>query len=530
MRNSMENKTFIKTGKKEFDEFIPQVRAFLEKDILDMEIDGRRIRGFRSPDSRAVWIRDHSDMLRGARYFEKDMTSAVSHFAATQAAGGRVFDFFTSFPDQFSGERENWTKYVRIPVEADVEYRFVKAAYLAWQASGDDTWIQGLLPSMEKALHYVINSSQRWDRRLQLVKRAYTIDSWDFAYTAEKSPWLEFQITDDTFWGIMHGDNSGYYEAFRIMGRLYSFFGDADRAGLWNKRAEALRLHMNRTCWNGRFYTHFVKLTPVEIGGVDEKTQLSLSNPMDINRGVASHVMAVSIIREYQERGRRSDAFAEWFSIDPPFPAGIFGDDKLKPGAYVNGGIMPLVGGELAKAAFEHGFEHYGVNILARYFKMIDKDKATYLWYLPDGSPSSRETSTSPDALPTDGWGSSAMLYAFMEGLAGLEDRFKLFQEMRVSPRWVAAGVKEAEVQACYAATGSSISYSYRKTKEKIVLDGEMPKANVRFHVLCPEGELAKRVVVNGKDILFENTLVEKSPYVDFRFFVKDGVVAKIFL
>ena len=91
-------------------------------------------------------------MMRGFRYFERDLTSAVQHFADTQAVTGRVFDYVTTFPEKLPCERENWTKYVRVPVEADVEYRFVKAAFLAWQASGDDEWMQAMLPNLEKAL------------------------------------------------------------------------------------------------------------------------------------------------------------------------------------------------------------------------------------------------------------------------------------------------------------------------------------------------------------------------------------------
>ena len=162
-----------------------------------------------------MWIRDHSDMMRAFRHFEPDLTSAVQHFADTQAASGRVFDYVTTFPEKPPCERENWTKYVRVPVEADVEYRFVKAAYLAWQASGDDEWIAALLPSLERALRYITTHPWYWDAARGLVKRAYTIDTWDFAYTAGRHEWLQFQITDDTYWGFMHGDNSGYYEAFR---------------------------------------------------------------------------------------------------------------------------------------------------------------------------------------------------------------------------------------------------------------------------------------------------------------------------
>ena len=65
--------------------------------------------------------------------------------------------------------------------------------------------------------------------------------------------------------------------------RLQAYFGDHTAAETWAERARTLRDNLNRVCWNGRFYTHFVKLTPVTIPGVDETQQLSLSNPMAIN-------------------------------------------------------------------------------------------------------------------------------------------------------------------------------------------------------------------------------------------------------
>jgi len=257
----MHTETFVKTGKPEFDRFYPRIRAFLEQDTLDIVIDGKAIRGYRTPDAKSIWIRDHSDMLRGARYFEHDMQSAIEHFAETQAANGRIFDYFTTFPEKLPCERENWTKYVRVPVEADVEFRFVKAAYLAWQASGDDDWVQRLLPQMEKALDYAFSHPWRWDADTGLVKRPYTIDPWDFAYKAGAHEWLQFQINDDTYWGIMHGDNSGFYEACICMAQLCAFFSKADAAERWKTRAEALKTNINRVCWHGSFCKHLVELS-----------------------------------------------------------------------------------------------------------------------------------------------------------------------------------------------------------------------------------------------------------------------------
>ncbi|MFQ6037818.1 MAG: hypothetical protein ACE5LV_04290 [Candidatus Aminicenantales bacterium] len=512
----MRASTFISTGHPEFDELIPRVGSILERNALDIVIDGQKIRGYRTPDAPSFWIRDTSDMLRAVKYFEKDVQSLIQHFAETQAHNGRIFDYVTTFPEKRPCERENWTKYVRVPVEADVEYRFVKAAYLAWQASGDDAWIVGLMPAMEKALAYILSHPWRWDETLRLVKRAYTIDTWDFAYSAGAHEWLQFQITEDTFWGIMHGDNSGYYEAFTLLSFLHEMFGEAGRASFWRERAQDLKAQMNSVCWNGRFYTHFVRITPGSIPGVHEAEQLSLSNPMDINRGVASHEQAVSIIQEYQKRRTRTSAFAEWFSIDPPFPDGIFGDERLVRGAYVNGGIMPLVGGELARAAFEHGHETYGADILRRYHRLISQTEASYLWYFPDGTPPRKETSTSPEVSPADAWGSSAMLYALVEGLAGIQDRSKVFQKVRLSPRWPAAGVARAEVGVHYRSSGAEFGYAYRMSENRIHMEVRASGSDVRFHVLLPHKAGRVSVVAAGKETPFSLEKIEESSYVDF--------------
>ena len=521
--------TFLRTGDPAFDGLFETVRSFLEQDVMELVVDGRRVSGFRTPDARSIWIRDHGDMLRTGRYFHPDPTSIVEHFAETQSASGRIFDYVTTFPEKQPCERENWTKYVRVPVEADVEYRFVKAAWLAWQATGDDDWLRRLLPAMDRALRYIMRHPWYWDAELDLVKRAYTIDTWDFAYTAGRHEWLQFQIDDQTFWGIMHGDNSGYYEAFQILGRLYGHVGDSQQATYWARQAEGLKARANDICWNGTFYTHFVKRTPVGIGGVDEASQLSLSNPIDINRGLADRPQAVSILEEYRRRRATTTAFAEWFSIDPPFPDGIFGDDKLVGGAYVNGGIMPLVGGELARAAFEHGFESYGVKILKQYWDLVGASQASYLWYFPDGRPASVEASTSPEAQPTDGWGSSAMLYALVEGLAGIADEGRGFDRIRLSPRWAAAGIGGVEVRIAYAASGAATGYTYQADASQITLEVEAPPdADLSLHLLLPGGQTAVGVTAGGRPMPHHTRFVGASAYLDLDLGVNEAGKATV--
>ncbi|MEM6335289.1 MAG: hypothetical protein AAF752_01905, partial [Bacteroidota bacterium] len=274
--------------------FVGQITAFLQADTVDFDIEGQRVHGYRSPDSPALWIRDHSDMLRGARYIDADMTSAVDLFAAYQRTDGRVYDFVLNKPQP--GTRENWETWVRVPVEADVEYRFVKAGYLAWQATGDLDWLKRRLPDLDRALRYTATHPMRWDAKHGLVKRPYTIDTWDFDYTAGRYPGLNFQITDDTFWGLFHGDNSGAYESAYLLAGLYDAVGEPEKSAEWRTWADGLQARANALLFNGAFYTHFHKLTPVTFPGVDEAAQLTLSTPMALNRGLATPEIAEAVL------------------------------------------------------------------------------------------------------------------------------------------------------------------------------------------------------------------------------------------
>lgn len=515
----------ISAGDASWGRFVTQIHEFLKADEIRMTLDGLPVTGFRAPDSKCLWIRDHTEITRGGRYLFPDQKSAVEAFAASQAANGRIFDNVTVTPETKTGERENWEKWVRVQVEADVEYRFVKGGYIAWQSSGDDAWMERHLAAFERALNYCLTHPWRWDETHQLLKRPYTIDTWDFDYTAGRAPWLNFDINEHTFWGIFHGDNSGFVESANLLAAMFAYTGDDDKAAHWQTLAAGIRERANKLLFNGRFYTHFYKLTPVTIEGVDEAEQLSLSTPMAITRGMSTPEITEAVIQEYQRRREETGVFAEWWGIHPPFPDGIFGDDILIGGAYINGGIFPLSGGELAIAALENGHEAYGVDQLRRYADLIFKTGETYLWYFPDGSPSTEETSTSPDATPTDGWGSSAMLLGLIRGLAGIIDHGRLFSHVQIAPRWLAAGEHEASVKLGYEASGASLGYEFRHDAgtQTITLNIEAENSLVDLHVLLPAGKKVNEIRYDGEVIATETSFVKASAYADASVMVQDS-------
>jgi hypothetical protein len=494
----------VRSGDPVWDGLYGRVGGYLAADAVDYVAPDEvtPVHGYRSPDSTAIWLRDHVHQSKGFKYFEGDVTSALDYFRTTQRDDGSLDDYLLNtiatpvFTDQ-------------IQVEADREYLYVEGVWTAWQATGNDAWLRGNIESMERALEHLWGNTNRWEPGLGLIKRAFTIDTWDFEQGSTEKH-VRRSIDENTRWGIMHGDNTGAYQAARLLARMERHFGREDWATLWDSRAEALKDNLNKTAWNGHFYTHQVHLSPVGPTGVDESTQLSLSNAYALNRGTLAHEQAVEVLRTYQARRAEhgSSMFAEWYSIDPPFRYGF-----TPPGEYVNGGVMPLVGGELARGAFENGFEGYGVDILRRYYAMTERDGGSYLWYHADGKPGNGTLET----IATDGWGSAAMLSAFAEGLAGIVDNGKLYGQVSLSPRWAATDRKEVSAALRYAATGAYFAYSLRFNNDgtiNMAWGGKHTQA-VRLHLLLPTGLSPREALVNGKAVGFSTSKVEGSVYLD---------------
>jgi hypothetical protein len=186
----------------------------------------------------------------------------------------------------------------------------------------------------------------------------------------------------------------------------------------------------------------------------------------------------------------------------------------------VNGGIMPLVGGELSRGAFRYGYEAYGFDILYRYAELIRKTGATYLWYFPTGG-----IAPANEFLPTDGWGSSAMLGALVEGAAGLEDVGIAYSASVVSPRWLAAprdSITTAYAVARYATSGGYAAYSWAyapaprpgaEARIGVEATGSGDTITVRV-LLPPTAREVRRVTLNGQPVPSQLETIGTSRYV----------------
>lgn len=284
--------------------------------------------------------------------------------------------------------------------------------------------------------------------------------------------------------------------------------GEKEKANEWRTRALKIKENLDRYCWNGRFYQHQLLLNSVSEDPL-EKDRLSLSSTYDMNRGIVSFEQAKSILNEYKSRKVTTDAFCEWFTVDPPYEQFF----EYSAGEYINGAIASLTAGELAKAAFSYGEEEYGWDILCRLMDILERDGELFFMYNP-------ETGENAGGGPS-GWGAAAILSAIEEGLAGIKDLGVRFNKMLFSPRWCVTDMDEVKYITGYETSHVLVESQYEKSENGMLFRIATPAKEIQCHILVQNGSNVQKVFVNGKEISFRKVLVGDSRYVDFEISVE---------
>ncbi|MDW8321077.1 MAG: hypothetical protein RMM08_06925 [Armatimonadota bacterium] len=374
--------TFIKDGSGEFARLFHLCQLEVSRWETVLAWQGRVYRLFLG------WLRDNTHVLKASRYFEPQVKDGIDLFRESQREDGMIWDFVVQgehaehfWESMYTPMRFFWrspdgkTCFVRMPVENDVEYLFVEALYYAWQATGDDEWMKGHLDAAVRAMRYSVTDPLRYSQKFGLLKRAYTIDTWDFLSTYDTIDGIGLCISPDkTRFGVMFGDNTGYAMSCERLAEMLEHVGRREEAQPYRQQAQEIRQRLNAIAWKGTHFQHHVPEDPsfVRDFGVKEEEQVSLSNAYSLNRNI-SREQAVAILRTYQKlRDNLPDGSpGEWYMIYPPFPKGWERHAPLWE--YMNGGVSPIVAGELAHGAFEHGFEPYGVDILRRVLRLAER-------------------------------------------------------------------------------------------------------------------------------------------------------------
>jgi hypothetical protein len=354
------------------------------------------------------WLRDHVHTMKGMKYFYPELKSGIDLYADSQRKDGMIWD--NIYPrtkeknwwdrrfsyDGFIRQIEDGQyEFKRIPVENDVEYLFIEGLYYTWKATGDDRWMESHLDKAIKAVKYSTTDPYRWSEKFKLLKRGFTIDTWDFQSNEDTAmnEGHDIMVVElgKTRFGIMFGDNTGMAVCCRYLAEMLEHANQKPEAEKYRQLGKDLMTRLNVISWNGEFYTHHIPEDPNVIRdfGVDQSRQVSLSNAYSINRDI-NHDQCVSIIKTYQRIRNEmpNTSPGEWYTIFPPFEYGFGSADSTRLWEYMNGGVTSIVAGELAHGAFEHGYEEYGVDILRRIRELARKTNnylyCTYRGAMPE--------------------------------------------------------------------------------------------------------------------------------------------------
>ena len=345
----------------------------------------------------ANWIFDHTLILKGMKYFWPNVKDAIDFFAETQREDGMIWEnCYPATPDKnFFDWKFDYDGFIqrfgdgfwqlrRAPVESHVEQYFVEGLYATWKATGDTEWIKSRLDNAMRALRQVTKSPYRWSEKYQLMHRGFTIDTWDYVSDDQQrfggSVFMVYLGKSE--FGIFHGDNTNLIQQCRNLAEMLKIADRAQEASEFERLADDVEKRLNALAWNGNFYTHWIAENPEYKPdvGVDMSVQVSLSNAYALNRGIP-HDKCVSILKTYQRIRQEmpSSSPGEFYGIYPPFQRDFTMNIPGLVWEYCNGGVLIVVGGELAHGAFEHGYESYGADILMRIKAVADR----YRGYLP---------------------------------------------------------------------------------------------------------------------------------------------------
>ena len=111
-----------------------------------------------------------------------------------------------------------------------------------------------------------------------------------------------------------------------------------------------------------------------------------------------------------------------------------------------------------------------------------------------------------------DGW-TGSVIYALLEGLAGVKDQGAAFSRTELTPRWESANVPSAEVTVRYPASSGYCSYKYRAGEYKVEVEFTGSAESFDVQVLLPANRRARNARLNGKEIETTQRKVEESSY-----------------
>jgi hypothetical protein len=504
--------TAIASDSAEIDDIFTQVTEALLQAVDVTLIDARPVTHYKHADNTRQNIAYPVWPMNAYRYFLADVKSVhEAHFAYQYPDG--------SLPDHIYSDNYHCpitTRRLRSCM-ADLEIAAASTVCHAWEAHGDDAWMAQMLPKVEASLEYVLSNPAAFDVEHAVVKRPHTLDYWDIHFTEEGEQGCF--INEKTKYVIMQGDTSSLYHTACCLADVYAAMGNDERSSRWRMMSRHVRETGNKLFWDGGKYRHHIHLDPFDHGDFDEDDQLAMSCAFAVTRGFADHDQAVTIINEYMRRLKTTGDRFPWWSLQPGYPdeLGYFSHEiswrKLQ-GEYCNGGLFPWVGGELCRAAFQHGKEQLAREFLSDLHFILKRDNGALLtWYDLQGNAAINAPHNQTNFDP---FGLHAWAQAMIEDLAGIQSHGKCFEHVVCAPRWPATECREVAAASHFPASNTYFAYRYAQSDSDIAMQFAGTGKQVDFRILLPRGKTCREVLINDKQVAFTRETVEASMYIVF--------------
>jgi hypothetical protein len=468
-----------------------------------------------------IWLRDSATLLPLARwlYDREALTSWLEEHLAAQAENGALRDWIAAGPPAAFRE---WAPRVQAlgptgasmlsvdtnTTEADQEASAVRAAALAFEATGDVAWLlkpiagQPLLRRLERALAYRLEGRSIRDG---LIESALTADWGDVSpsYPDQRAIYLDERTPRVV--GLYA--NALAVQAARDLAGLCAHVGDGACAAHWQARATALAATSARTFWQPRlgFFRMHVLTTPeLARGFPDSHASFALGgNTQALLAGLATPAQAARVVANAEARRRRYGLDSIAGVVLPPWPAGTFAHPALaRAWHYQNGGQWDWWSGRFLFAAFRAGQSELALAQLRVVARRVVRSGGLYEWY--DRAGSGQGSATYAGAA-------GALAQALYEGLFGVELRLGRL-DLRVR-----LGAQPGMLRLFQPASGTRVSYRHvpelARRRLRFEVTSNAPTAGT-LALRLPAGWSARAVQRDGQALAFERESVGADRYV----------------
>jgi hypothetical protein len=111
-----------------------------------------------------------------------------------------------------------------------------------------------------------------------------------------------------------------------------------------------------------------------------------------------------------------------------------------------------------------------------------------------------------------DGW-TASVVYALIEGLAGVKDRGVAFNRTALSPRWESANVRKADVSVRYPSSEGYCAYRYLMEQGRFSIEFTGCAESFDLEILLPEAMVVRETRLNGEGVAVTTRKIEGSSY-----------------